>query len=86
MVPMKEGVDVDIGANPSAEGGDDDGTMEEGVKTVNNVVYSFRLQETSFDKKSFMAYIKVPLYNMFGLILQHCHCSNCMFFCYCVQC
>jgi hypothetical protein len=25
---------------------------------VNNVVYSFRLQETSFDKKSFMTYIK----------------------------
>ncbi|EGV61050.1 hypothetical protein PSN45_002041 [Yamadazyma tenuis] len=50
------GGDVDIGANPSAEDGGDD--LEEGVETVNNVVYSFRLQNTGFDKKSFLTYIK----------------------------
>ena len=55
MIVIKEG-DVDIGANPSAEEMEE--AMEDGAKTVNNVVYSFRLQETSFDKKSYMTYIK----------------------------
>lgn len=47
---------ADIGANASAEdaeeemGGDD-------VEKVNNVVYSFRLNSTSFDKKSYKAYL-----------------------------
>ncbi|KAI8971433.1 translationally-controlled tumor protein [Mycotypha africana] len=50
-------VDVDIGANPSAEGGEEEGA-DENVETVNNVVYSFRLNPTSFDKKSYMVYIK----------------------------
>lgn len=61
MVSMKSGVDVDIGANPSAEeGGDDAGPSGEdgGAATVNNVVYSFRLSETQFDKKAYMTYIK----------------------------
>ena len=35
------GDNIDIGANPSAEGGDDD--VEEGTEMVNNVVHSFRL-------------------------------------------
>ncbi|KAI9488769.1 translationally controlled tumor protein [Zychaea mexicana] len=55
MITVKEG-EVDIGANPSAEGGDEG--VEETAQTVNNVVHSFRLTETSFDKKSYMAYIK----------------------------
>lgn len=50
------GDNVDIGANPSAEDGGDD--VEDGAETVNNVVYSFRLQQTQFDKKSFLTYIK----------------------------
>ncbi|CEP63928.1 Tma19p LALA0_S09e05644g [Lachancea lanzarotensis] len=50
------GDNVDIGANPSAEGGDDD--VEDGSEMVNNVVHSFRLQQTAFDKKSFLTYIK----------------------------
>ncbi|KAJ3376926.1 hypothetical protein HDU92_008808 [Lobulomyces angularis] len=58
MITIKEG-EVDIGGNASAEGGDeDDGALEEGSISVNNVVYSFRLQSTSFDKKSYMTYIK----------------------------
>lgn len=52
------GVNVDIGANPSAEGGAEEEALEEGESMVNNVVYSFRLQETSFDKKAYMTYIK----------------------------
>lgn len=56
MVQVRNGGDVDIGGNPSAEGGDDD--VEEGVETVNNVIYSFRLAQTQFDKKSFLTYIK----------------------------
>ena len=56
MITIKEG-DVDIGANPSAEGGEEE-ALEEGSQSVNNVVYSFRLSETSFDKKSYMTYIK----------------------------
>lgn len=55
MITVTEG-DVDIGANPSAEDAEE-GT-ESSAQTVNNVVYSFRLTETSFDKKSYMTYIK----------------------------
>ncbi|SCU86287.1 LAMI_0D01310g1_1 [Lachancea mirantina] len=51
------GDNIDIGANPSAEGGDEDGA-EDGSEVVNNVVHSFRLQQTAFDKKSFLTYIK----------------------------
>lgn len=56
MIIVKPGADVDIGANPSAE--DADEALEDGAMSINNVVYSFRLQETSFDKKSFVTYIK----------------------------
>ncbi|KAK7205590.1 translationally controlled tumor protein [Myxozyma melibiosi] len=56
MIQVKQGGDVDIGANPSAEDGDD--ALEEGVETVNNIVYSFRLQSTQFDKKMFLTYVK----------------------------
>ncbi|KAI9481075.1 MAG: translationally controlled tumor protein [Benjaminiella poitrasii] len=55
MITISEG-DIDIGANPSAEGGDED--VDSTSETVNNVVYSFRLSPTSFDKKSYMTYIK----------------------------
>ncbi|PVV02369.1 hypothetical protein BB560_003185 [Smittium megazygosporum] len=47
---------INIGANPSAEDGGE--ALEDGAELVNNVVYSFRLQSTSFDKKSYMTYIK----------------------------
>ncbi|KAJ3073180.1 hypothetical protein HDU98_002056 [Podochytrium sp. JEL0797] len=56
MIKIREG-DVDIGANASAEGGDDE-AVEEGETIVNNVVYSLRLQSSGFDKKSYMTYIK----------------------------
>jgi len=55
MIDVKEG-DVDIGANPSAE--EQDEALEDGPAKVNNVVHSFRLQATSFDKKSYLTYLK----------------------------
>ena len=56
MVNIKAGADIDIGANPSAEEQEED--LEEGSETVNNLVYSFRLQPTSFDKKTYLAHLK----------------------------
>ncbi|KAG0380237.1 hypothetical protein BGX24_009468 [Mortierella sp. AD032] len=56
MMQVKAGADVDIGANASAEEASED--LEDGVSIVNNVVYSFRLQSTQFDKKGYTTYIK----------------------------
>ncbi|KAI9508934.1 Mss4-like protein [Russula earlei] len=55
LIQIKEG-NVDIGANPSAE--EQEEALEDGAKQVNNVVHSFRLQSTSFDKKSYLTYLK----------------------------
>ena len=57
MITIKQGADVDIGANPSAE--EQDEGVEEGATQVNNVVYSHRLQSTVFDKKSYLVHLKV---------------------------
>jgi hypothetical protein len=57
MITVKQGVDVDIGANPSAEEQEDDALVE-GAVQVNNVVHSFRLETTPFDKKSYLTYLK----------------------------
>jgi len=47
----------DIGANPSAEEGGDEGA-DDATSTVIDVVHSFRLNETSFDKKSYLGHLK----------------------------
>ncbi|KAL7626815.1 hypothetical protein AAE478_003589 [Parahypoxylon ruwenzoriense] len=49
-------VEVDTGANASAEEADEG--LEDSAQKVNNIVYSFRLQPTSFDKTSYLAYLK----------------------------
>lgn len=49
-------VEVDIGANASAEEGEE--ALEDATVKVNNIVHSFRLSATSFDKKSYLAYLK----------------------------
>jgi len=49
-------VEVDIGANASAEEAEEG--VEDAAVKVNNVVHSFRLQSTSFDKKSYLTYLK----------------------------
>jgi hypothetical protein len=55
-ITVKKGADVDIGANPSAE--EQEEGAEDGAETVNNVVFSFRLQPTTFDKKAYLTYLK----------------------------
>ncbi|KAF5228192.1 hypothetical protein FAUST_11278 [Fusarium austroamericanum] len=50
------GVEVDIGANASAEEAAED--LDDAKVKVNNIVNSFRLQSTTFDKKSYLAYLK----------------------------
>ncbi|XP_030463138.1 translationally-controlled tumor protein homolog [Syzygium oleosum] len=55
---VKGAVDFDIGANPSAEGGEDEGVDDQVVKVV-DIVDTFRLQEQPpFDKKQFVTYMK----------------------------
>ncbi|KAH7193452.1 translationally controlled tumor protein [Fusarium flagelliforme] len=50
------GVTVDIGANASAEEAEED--LDDAKVKVNNIVNSFRLQSTTFDKKSYLTYLK----------------------------
>jgi hypothetical protein len=69
LINIKPGADVDIGANPSAEDGEE--ALEDGAISINNVVYSFRLQETSFDKKSFMTYIKGYMKKVKAYLAEH---------------
>ncbi|OIT36646.1 PREDICTED: translationally-controlled tumor protein homolog [Nicotiana attenuata] len=58
-------VDVNIGANPSAEGADEDeGVDDQAIKVV-DIVDTFRLQDQpSFDKKQFVAYLKKYIKNL----------------------
>ncbi|KAB5570020.1 translationally controlled tumor protein [Coniochaeta sp. 2T2.1] len=49
-------VQVDIGANASAEEAEE-GVEDQAVK-VNNIVHSFRYSSTQFDKKSYLTYLK----------------------------
>ncbi|RDX62738.1 Translationally-controlled tumor protein-like protein, partial [Mucuna pruriens] len=57
-------IDVDIGANPSAEGCEDEGVDDQAVKVV-DIVDTFRLQEQPpFDKKQFITYIKKFIKNL----------------------
>jgi hypothetical protein len=50
------GIEVDIGANASAEEAAED--LDDAKVKVNNIVSSFRLQSTTFDKKSYLTYLK----------------------------
>lgn len=52
---VQEG-DVDIGGNPSAE--EQQEALDNGGTQVINVVHTFRLQSTQFDKKSYLSYLK----------------------------
>ena len=57
-ITINESDNFDIGANPSADGqGEEEGT-DSNSQTVINIVHAHRLAETSFDKKSYMGYIK----------------------------
>jgi hypothetical protein len=50
-------ISVNTGANASAEGEDDEGVDDQSYQVI-DVVDSFRLEQTSFDKKSYIACIK----------------------------
>lgn len=56
MIVVAEG-DVDIGGNPSAE--EQQEALENGAEQKINVVHTFNLQGTQFDKKSYMVHLKV---------------------------
>jgi len=51
------GESFDTGGNASAEGGDEE-AGEEGTEQVIDVVHSFRLHSTGFDKKGYLSYLK----------------------------
>jgi hypothetical protein len=56
---VKGAVDVDIGANPSAEGGEEDeGVNDEAVKVV-DIVDTFRLQVISHSKFGNRVYFNI---------------------------
>ncbi|WOL18579.1 translationally-controlled tumor protein [Canna indica] len=56
---VKGSCDVDIGANPSAEGGEEDEGVDDTAVKVVDIVDTFRLQEQPpFDKKQFVTYMK----------------------------
>lgn len=55
QIVIAEG-DVDIGGNPSAE--DAAEALENGGQQVINIVHSFRLQQTNFDKKQYLSHLK----------------------------
>lgn len=55
QIVVAEG-DVDIGGNPSAE--EQAEALENGGQQVINIVHSFRLQQTSFDKKQYLSHLK----------------------------
>ena len=61
---VKDAVNVEIGGNPSAEGGEDEGVDDQAVKVV-DIVDTFRLQEQpAYDKKTFVAYMKKYIKNL----------------------
>lgn len=54
---------MNIGANPSTEDGEDGedqkaDDVDDSPQNVNDVVDAFRLEETVFDKKGYMTYLK----------------------------
>lgn len=51
------GESFDIGANPSADDGGEEGA-DDAAEQVIDVVHSFRLNSTQFDKKSYVTHLK----------------------------
>lgn len=50
------GETFDTGANASAEGGDEDADDQKETKI--DIIHSFSLQETNFDKKAYLGHLK----------------------------
>ena len=70
MITKSTGVDVDIGANASAEGEDAETYDSETVRVI-NVVDAHRLQKTVFDKKSYLPYIKAYMKRLEGYLKEN---------------
>jgi len=59
MITKSETGEYNIGGNPSADGqAEPDEGVDSTSVTVNNIVDAHRLQNTVFDKKAYMGYIK----------------------------
>ncbi|XP_072994211.1 translationally-controlled tumor protein homolog [Typha latifolia] len=58
-------VEVDIGANPSAEGAEEDEGVNDQAQKVVDIIDTFRLQEQpAFDKKQFVTFMKRYIKNL----------------------
>ena len=56
MEQRGKGVQVNTGANASAEGGEEQ--LDDGVETVNNIIANFELCSTVFSLDSYSQYLK----------------------------
>ncbi|KAJ6323447.1 hypothetical protein OIU76_010871 [Salix suchowensis] len=75
-------VDVDIGANPSAEGGEDEGVDDQAVKVV-DIVDTFRLQEQPpFDKKQSTKFLLSKIKDLQFFVGESMHDDGCLVFAY----
>ena len=54
---INSGANVDIGANPSQE--ETEEALEEGSTRVIDVIHTFQLEPTAFDKKTYLGHLKV---------------------------
>ncbi|KAJ8429770.1 hypothetical protein Cgig2_006461 [Carnegiea gigantea] len=62
---VKGAVEVDTGANPSSEGGEEDEGVDDQAQKVVDIVDTFRLQEQpAYDKKQFIAWVKRYIKNL----------------------
>ncbi|KAG0620923.1 hypothetical protein M758_4G255200 [Ceratodon purpureus] len=71
---VKGALDVDalIGANASAEGGEEDVGVDDQAARVVDIIDTFRLQEQPpFDKKGFMSYMKKYLKALTPLVAEN---------------
>ncbi|POS85560.1 Mss4-like protein [Erysiphe pulchra] len=65
----EELVQVNTGANASAEEASE--ALDDQAITVNNIVHSFRLQPTSFDKKTYLSYLKSYMKNVKAKMMEN---------------
>jgi len=56
MITVRKGTDVDIGANASTEEAAEE--LEDGQEVVNDVIHSFRLTQTGFDRDAYLVYLR----------------------------
>lgn len=73
FIKLKDGVDDSlIGANPSAEGGEDEGVQDD-VRTVINVIHSHKLEQLDVGTvKDYQNYLKGYLKSVTDRIQQRC--------------